>query len=147
MYYPSCTPAHSSPYKLHLSGLIVIVLFVAILISSFNPRWLVVIISPYPDFKGLFFRLMFLCGSSILCYLILIVCKFKRDWSRNILAKVGSETLFFYLLHPYVLYVIVAIWSQMNDHINMLSAICITSVTVFILMLLRKIKPIYKFLR
>lgn len=35
----------------------------------------------------------------------------------------------------------------MNDHINMLSAICITSVTVFILMLLRKIKPIYKFLR
>ena len=110
-----------------------IVLFVAILISSFNPRWLVVIISPYPDFKGLFFRLMFLCGSSILCYLIL--------------AKVGSETLFFYLLHPYVLYVIVAIWSQMNDHINMLSAICITSVTVFILMLLRKIKPIYKFLR
>ncbi len=83
-----------------LSGLIVIVLFVAILISSFNPRWLVVIISPYPDFKGLFFRLMFLCGSSILCYLILIVCKFKRDWSRNILAKVGSETLFFIYYIP-----------------------------------------------
>ena len=57
------------------------------------------------------------------------------------------NSMFSYLLHPYVLYVIVAIWSQMNDHINMLSAICITSVTVFILMLLRKIKPIYKFLR
>lgn len=73
---------------------------------------------------------------------------FKRNWENNILAKVGGDTLFYYLMHPYILFVFVQAGMLFNDDvISFIEAVYITSVTIITLYLLGKIKILHSILK
>lgn len=59
------------------------------------------------------------------------------------MAEAGSDTLFFYLLHPYVLYCIVRFWGLFGDTIDILDACMIAALTVAVLLVMKKIKTIH----
>ena len=120
---------------------------ILIAVSSFNPRWLDVIISPYADWKSLPLRGAFLLGSFIISILLILEFKYKRTWANNRWAKTGSDTLFFYLFHPYILYVVVILWKNHIGSINMLAAIAITLLTMAVLFLLSNIKLLHNIIR
>lgn len=114
---------------------------------SFNPRWLDAIVFPYSDIKGLPIRFLYLAYSMLLCFLILVAIKLKQNWNNYKLSTLGKDTLFFYLLHPYILYGITFVFWLLNVRVNVAIAILITAITVFMLISLRRIELLYKLLR
>ena len=118
-----------------------------VVVSSYNPRWLNVIISPYPDILGLPLRMVFLLGSTLVSILLILEFRYKKNWDGSKLAVAGRDTLFFYLYHPYVLCCVVVIWKNYSERINMAEAIGITMLTIAILLLLKQVKPLYSILR
>ena len=111
---------------------------VVMTIVSFNPHWLDVIILPYSSYKVFFLRIAYLCYSMFLSV---------RNWENNIVAKAGSDTLFYYLMHPYILFVFVQVGMLFNDVISFVEAVCITSATIIVLYLLGKIKFLHSILK
>lgn len=129
-----------------LALLIIFMLLIAI-VASFNPRWLDVIISPYSNYKGLLLRTAYLGYSMLLCFGILIVFKFKKNWNQNSLSTLGEDTLFFYLYHPYILYSVVYAWSLLTPKVNFLSSLLIVGTTTMLLLLLHRNKYLHNILR
>lgn len=124
----------------------IILLFgLLIVFSSFNPYWLNVIVFPYGNMMGLFVRIAYLIYSFVISILFLCIFEMKERWSDSFLSKWGKDTVFFYLLHPYILYVIVRIWSLHHSTINLIDALMITVITMIILVYLRKLNFIYSF--
>lgn len=128
-------------------GLLLITEALIIVLASFNPRWLDVIVFPYSDLKGVLLRFIYLGYSLFLSLLMIVIFKCKKNWDKTVISSLGSDTLFFYLLHPYILLSIVYIIGLHNVKVNVLIALAITVVTTFILMLLRKNKLLHTFLR
>ena len=120
--------------------LLIIATLLLIVIASFNPRWLDVIISPYSDYKGLPLRIAYLLYSLLICLNIMVIIKRKNYWTQNIISRFGADTLFFYLYHPYVLYLIVYVWSCYNHDVSFGTSLLITILTTVLLVLLKNIK-------
>jgi len=78
---------------------------------------------------------------------VVAILGFKRNWESNILAKAGNDTLFYYLMHPYILFVFVQVGMLFNDDISFIEAVCITSATIITLYLLGKIKFLHSILK
>lgn len=116
-------------------------------IVSFNPHWLDVIISPYSSNKVLVLRIAYLGYSMFLSVAVLVMFSFKKDWENNIVAKVGSDTLFYYLMHPYILFILVQVWLLFDIFISFIGAVCITSATMLILYFFGKIKFLHSIIR
>lgn len=114
---------------------------------SFNPRWLDVIISPYSDYKGLPLRIAYLIYSLLICLGIMVIFKRKNNWTQNIISMWGADTLFFYLYHPYVLYLVVYAWSYYSFEVNFGASLLITFLTTVLLALLKNIKLMHYILR
>ena len=127
--------------------LLIILTIVTIVGVSFNPRWLDVIISPFSDIKDLPLRLMYIAYSSLLCFAIVILLKYKNVWSHNLISSLGKDTLFFYLYHPYVLYTLLFAYNQFSHEISFLVSVLITLLAVIILTLLRKFKLLHYILK
>lgn len=120
---------------------------VVMTIVSFNPHWLDVIILPYSSYKVFFLRIAYLCYSMFLSVAVIAIFGFKRNWENNIVAKAGSDTLFYYLMHPYILFVFVQVGMLFNDVISFVESVCITSATIIALYLLGKIKFLHSILK
>lgn len=120
---------------------------VVMTVVSFNPHWLDVIILPYSSYKVFFLRIAYLGYSMFLSVAAIAIFDFKRNWENNIVAKVGSDTLFYYLMHPYILFVFVQVGMLFNDVISFVGAVCITSATIIALYLLGKIKFLHSILK
>lgn len=118
-----------------------------IVLASFNPRWLEVIVFPYSDSKGVLIRFIYLVYSLLLSFIMIVIFKYKKNWDKNVISTLGSDTLFFYLLHPYILFTIVFFVGLHDVKVNVLIALSITVITIFVLMLLRKIKSLHNLLR
>lgn len=112
-------------------------------LASLNPHWLDCIIQPYDSSKMFMIRSTYLCYSLLLCYLLVSIFNFKHNWNESILSKFGRDTLFFYLLHPYILYVITILIGKTGQTINIFDSIMITVITIAILVLMEKIKIIH----
>lgn len=124
--------------------IIIIVMFLVLMgFVSLNPYWLDCIIQPYGSLKMSVIRFAYLCYSLLLCYMLFCIFNFKHDWNGSTLSKLGCETLFFYLLHPYVLYVITIFIVGPGGKINIFDSIMITVFTVVVLLLMGKIKIIH----
>lgn len=111
-------------------------------IVSLNPHWLDCIIQPYVSLKVFVIRIAYLCYSLLLCYLLVCIFNFKHNWNESILSKFGRDTLLFYLLHPYILYLLIILWGA-GETINIFDSILITVSTVALLFLIEKIKIIH----
>lgn len=123
--------------------IIVIFLFLIIAsIVSFNPYWLDAIISPYSSHMICIHRILYLIYSFFLSFLLILIVNFKHNWGNNLISQMGCNTLFFYLVHPYILYSIIKLWMLKNNTINIIDSILITSLVVLILFGLEKIKII-----
>lgn len=79
----------------------------------------------------------------LLSYLLVFVFSLKKDWKDNMIAKTGNDTLFFYLLHPYVLYCLVRLWGIFGSTINIFDACIITLLTVTVLLVMERIRIIH----
>lgn len=120
--------------------------FIILIVVSFNPYWLTCIISPYSSGIVFFIRISYLIYSLLLCYLLVLIISFKRSWENSYLARTGSYTLFFYLIHPYILYSVLITLSHFgNKSINIIDTIFIVLVTIIILYLINKSR-IFNFL-
>lgn len=139
----SLPPPMRKTWKLSLCLAFMVVMTVV----SFNPHWLDVIILPYSSNKVFVLRIAYLGYSMFLSVAMLAMFGFKRNWENNILAKVGGDTLFYYLMHPYILFVFVQAGMLFNDVISFIEAVCITSVTIITLYLLGKIKFLHSILK
>lgn len=116
-------------------------------LASLNPHWLDCIIQPYGSLKVFVIRVAYLGYSLLLCYFLVCIFSFKHDWSENVLSKFGRNTLLFYLLHPYILYLVTILIGSKVDIINIFSSILITVFTVVILMLVERIKIIHMLIK
>lgn len=116
--------------------------FIVLIIVSFNPHWLNAIIQSYNKQTGSIIRIAFISYSILLSILFIIIFSFKQSWDKNILSHLGQDTLFFYLLHPYVLYSLIRIWSSIKTDINFIDTITITTITIAFLYLLNRTKII-----
>lgn len=114
---------------------------------SLNPHWLDVIIQPYNSLKVFPIRIGFLCYSLLLSFLLVFAFSIKQDWNSSWIAKAGSDTLFFYLLHPYVLYGCVRLWGVFSDTINIFDSCAVTALTLTVLLGIEKIKIIHLFVK
>lgn len=117
------------------------------LVVSFNPFWLNGIISPYSSWKVLIIRIMFLGYSLVLSLLLVFIFSFKKNWENTLFSKLGNNTLFFYLIHPYILYLAVILWSYNDKSINIFDALLITVIVTVILHYLSKIKLLNKIIK
>lgn len=126
----------------HGKFLIVFSFFVLLILASFNPHWLDCIIFPYGNLKVFVIRIAYLCYSLLLCYLLVCIFNFRHSWNESLLSKFGRDTLFFYLLHPYILYIMTITIGMFGKTINIFESIMITIFTVIILVLMKKIKII-----
>lgn len=122
---------------------LVSIFFLLIVLASLNPHWLDCIIWPYVNLKVFMIRIAYLCYSLLLCYLLVCIFSLKHDWNESILSKFGHDTMFFYLLHPYILYLITILIGRIGGIINIFDSILITAFTVAFLVLLKKIKIIH----
>lgn len=109
-------------------------------LAAFNPHWLDGIISPYSSGWIVILRVAFLVYSLVLCCLLIVIFSFRGNWQGSLLSKFGSDTLFFYLAHPYVLYGFVRLWTQFCGRINILDTLVIVLLTVVVLSLMEKAK-------
>lgn len=123
-------------YKIGLSFAFVGLMFIV----SFNPYWLNVIISPYNRWEVFIIRIVYFGYSLLLSYFLFLIFSFKKNWHDNIFSKSGSNTLLFYLIHPYVLYMITRLWSYNDKSLNFVDACLIAITVVIILYILNKIK-------
>lgn len=150
-YYGGCCLRQSQIIARKITPPIYILLIIAtillVLVVSFNPRWLDVIISPYSDYKGLPLRIAYLLYSLLICLGIMVIFKRKNNWCKNKFSTWGADTLFFYLYHPYVLYSVVYVWSCYNSEVNFGASLLITFLTIVLLALLRNIKLMHYILR
>ena len=136
-------PPYAKTQKLSLC----LAFMVVMVVVSFNTHWLDVIILPYSSYKVFFLRIVYLCYSMFLSVAAIAIFDFKRNWENNIVAKAGSDTLFYYLMHPYILFVFVQVDMLFNDVISFIAAVCITSATIITLYLLGKIKILHSILK
>lgn len=112
-------------------------------LASLNPHWLDCIIQPYGSPKVSVIRVAYLGYSLLLCYLLLRIFNFRHDWSGSLLSRFGRDTLFFYLLHPYILYVMTILVGGFGDTVNIFDSVIITAFTVAVLLLMEKIRIIH----
>lgn len=112
------------------------------ILASFNPYWLEGMVFNYANPKMMFIRMVYMIGSMILCGFIIILFSCRTNRFHNWLAQKGKGTLFFYLLHPYVLYVTIQIWMALwhENTIYFWDAVIIAAAVVMILNLLYKLK-------
>lgn len=123
--------------------ILILLLLCVTVIASLNPHWLDVIIQPYNGLIVFPLRIAFLCYSLLLSYLLVFAFSLNKKWEGSRMAEAGSDTLFFYLLHPYVLYCIVRLWGLFGDTIDILDACMIAALTVVVLFGMEKIKTIH----
>lgn len=116
-------------------------------LASLNPYWLDCIIQPYDSLKMFVIRIAYLCYSLLLCYLLVYIFNFKHNWNESLLSRFGCDTLFFYLLHPYILYVITILIGEIGETINIFDSIIITVFTIVILVLMEKFKIIHSLIK
>lgn len=116
-------------------------MFLAVFVlAAFNPHWLDVIISPYSEWWVVALRIAYLAYSLVLCCLLLAMFGFKANWHGNIISRLGSDTLFFYLAHPYVLYAFVCLWTLFDGRVNIFDTFVITALTVAFLSLMERVQ-------
>lgn len=116
-------------------------------LASLNPHWLDCIIQPYGSLKVFVIRIAYLCYSLLLCYLLVCIFNFKHNWNETVLSRYGRDTLFFYLLHPYILYPMTILIGGAGKTTNIFDSFLITVCTVIILLLMGKIKTIHLFIK
>lgn len=122
----------------------IVLIFLSIMaVSALNPYWLDVIISPYKNNWGIFFRMSYLAYSLILSGLLLAIFSFIKEWRDNVFSHYGSDTMLFYVIHPYILYGIVRLWCHFTNAINIIDTLLITMLTTSILAVIEKTKTIY----
>jgi putative membrane protein len=131
----------------HRKILVVSSFFVLMGLASLNPHWLDCIIQPYGSLKVFVIRIAYLCYSLLLCYLLVCIFNFKHDWNENAVSRYGRDTLFFYLLHPYILYPMTILIGGAGKIINIFDSCLITVFTVAILLLMEKIRIIHSFIK
>lgn len=126
--------------------LYIIVFILCFVLASFNPYWLDIIIYPYINIYGPILRLLYILNSIVLSYTFYVIIS-KIFHNDGILSKEGSNTLFYYLFHPYVLYVIIFVYIKLFDSsINIFVSLLICIIVTFILFKLRQIKVLNKIL-
>jgi len=65
-----------------------------------------------------------------------------RNYKLDALKRFVRDILLFYLLHPYILYLLIILWGA-GETINIFDSILITVSTVALLFLIEKIKIIH----
>lgn len=123
--------------------LVIFSFFVLMGLASLNPHWLDCMIQPYESLKVLIIRIAYLCYSLLLCYFLVYIFNLKHNWNKNTLSKFGRDTLFFYLLHPYILYVMTILIGGAEETVNIFDSILITAFTVAVLVFMEKVKVIH----
>lgn len=138
---------YESRYKNIYAVFSIILFIIFFVIATHNEYWLRIMISPYTKWSDFIFRLLYLLNSFILgLTFIILIFSINRN-KANIFSIMGAKSLFYYVYHPYLLYIYVYI---INNHIytniNIYSSILITLFTFLSLFLLYKISILHKIL-
>lgn len=125
-------------FKLTPRFWMLLVAIVILVISSGLNSWLSGFTSSYHSFSGMINRFISLINAFLI--IVGILPYLYRIPFNKYLSNIGSQTLFIYIYHPYVLYIVTKLMYSYSGTINIMSAIIITIISMAILIALYKIR-------
>lgn len=111
---------------------------IILVISSGRNGWLSGFTSSYHSLSGMANRFISLINAFLL-FVFLFPYFYKIPFNKY-LSTMGSQSLFIYIYHPYILYIVTLLIYSYFGTINIISAIIITIITLVILTVLTKIR-------